>query len=179
MPGQEEVVADEETTVATLSVWKFETPEGAEQAETAVLELQKQHLIEVQDAATVSWQPDKKKPRTRQANSLTAIGALGGTFWGLLFGLLFFMPLVGVIVGAAAGAIGGALTDVGIDDDFIKEVRSKVTPGTSALFLLAQSDVPDRVVAGLKERGIHGELIQTNLSQEDEDKLREAFEENV
>ena len=165
--------------MATLSVWKFETPEGAEQAERALLDLQKQQLIEVQDAATVSWQPDKKKPKTRQAHNLAAVGALGGTFWGLLFGLLFFIPLVGVVVGAAAGAIGGALTDVGIDDDFIRSVREKVTPGTSALFLLASSQVPDRVVAGLKERGIHAELIQTNLSEADEAKLREAFEENA
>ena len=165
--------------MATLSVWKFDTPQGAEQAEEALLDLQRQELIQIQDAATVSWQPDKKKPRTRQAHNLAAVGALGGTFWGLLFGLLFFMPLVGLVVGAAAGAIGGALTDVGIDDDFIRSVRSKVTPGTSALFLLASTSVPDRVVTALRERGIQGELIQTNLSHEDEAKLREAFQENV
>ncbi|MDQ0427154.1 MULTISPECIES: DUF1269 domain-containing protein [Cellulomonas] len=165
--------------MATLSVWRFETPEGAEQAEQALLELQKQELIQVQDAATVSWQPDKKKPRTRQAHNLAAVGALGGTFWGLLFGLLFFMPLVGVVIGAAAGAVGGALTDVGIDDDFIRSVREKVTPGTSALFLLATTSVPDRVVSALRERGIQGELLQTNLSHEDEARLREAFQENV
>ena len=165
--------------MATLSVWKFETPEGAEQAENALLELQKQHLIEVQDAATVSWQADKKKPKTRQAHNLAAVGALGGTFWGLLFGLLFFIPLIGLVVGAAAGAIAGAFTDVGIDDNFIKDVRSKVTPGTSALFVLTSDEVPDRVLAGLKEAGIHGELIQTNLSEADEAKLRESFQENV
>ncbi|MCC2314739.1 DUF1269 domain-containing protein [Cellulomonas xiejunii] len=165
--------------MATLSVWKFDTPEGAQQAEDALVELQKQELISLEDAATVSWQPDKKKPKTRQAHNLAGIGALGGTFWGLLFGLLFFMPLVGVVVGAAAGAIGGALTDVGIDDDFIRSVRSQVTPGTSALFLLASSNVPERVIAELRERGIQGELIQTNLSHADEQKLREAFQENV
>ncbi|MBO0900435.1 DUF1269 domain-containing protein [Cellulomonas sp. zg-ZUI222] len=165
--------------MATLSVWKFETPEGAAQAEDAVLALQTQHLIDVQDAATVSWEPDKKKPKTRQSHNLAAVGALGGTFWGLLFGLLFFIPLVGVIVGAAAGAIGGALTDVGIDDNFIKQVREKVTPGTSALFLLTSGEVPDRIVASLREQGIHGELLATNLSSEEEAKLREAFQEDV
>ncbi|WP_282943845.1 DUF1269 domain-containing protein [Cellulomonas endometrii] len=165
--------------MATLSVWKFETPEGADRAEAALIALQKQELIQVHDAATVSWEPGKKKPRTRQTNNLAAAGALGGTFWGMLFGLLFFVPLLGAAIGAAAGALGGALTDVGIDDEFIASVRSKVTPGTSALFLLSSGAVPDKVVGALKDQGIHGELVQTNLSETDEARLREAFEEDV
>ncbi|WP_454049856.1 DUF1269 domain-containing protein [Cellulomonas sp. Marseille-Q8402] len=165
--------------MATLSAWKFETPGGADQAEQALLALQKQELIQVHDAATVSWEPDRKKPKTRQANNLTAAGALGGTFWGMLFGLLFFVPLLGAAIGAAAGALGGALTDVGIDDDFIDSVRSKVTPGTSALFVLSSGAVTDRVIDALKEQGVHGELIHTNLSEDEEQRLRAAFDENV
>lgn len=165
--------------MATLSAWKFETPEGADRAEQALLALQKQELIQVHDAATVSWEPSRKKPKTRQSNNLTAAGALGGTFWGMLFGLLFFVPLLGAAVGAAAGALGGSLADVGIDDDFIDAVRSKVTPGTSALFVLSSGAVTDRVIGALKEQGIHGELIHTNLSEQEEQKLRDAFDENV
>lgn len=165
--------------MATLSVWKFETPEGADRCEEALAALQAQELIQVHDAATVSWEVGKKKPKTRQVRDTTKAGALGGTFWGLLFGLLFFVPLLGAAVGAAAGALGGALTDVGIDDSFIESVRSKVLPGTSALFLLSSGAVPDRVVAALTEQGIHPELIQTNLSAEDEAKLRAAFSENA
>lgn len=164
--------------MATLSVWKFETPGGAEQAEQALLALQKQELIQVHDAATVSWEPGKKKPRTRQAHNLAGAGALGGAFWGLLFGLLFFVPLLGAAVGAAAGALGGSLADVGIDDGFIDSVRDKVTPGTSALFLLSSGAVGDRVLSSLKEQGIHPELIQTNLSADEEARLRAAFDEN-
>lgn len=164
--------------MATLSVWKFETPGGAEQAEHALLALQKQELIQVHDAATVSWEPGKKKPKTRQANNLAGAGALGGAFWGLLFGLLFFVPLLGAAVGAAAGALGGSLADVGIDDGFIDSVRDKVTPGTSALFLLSSGAVGDRVLSSLKEQGIHPELIQTNLSADEEARLRAAFDEN-
>jgi len=160
-------------------VWKFETPGGAQQAEQALESLAKQELIQVHDAATVSWDPDKSKPKTRQAHSLAAAGALGGTFWGMLFGLLFFVPLLGAAIGAAAGALAGSLTDVGIDDDFIDSVRSKVTPGTSALFVLSSTTVPDRVLHALKEQGVTGELIQTNLSREDEDRLRTAFEEDA
>jgi len=165
--------------VATLTVWKFETPEGAQQAEDALLALQKQELIQVHDAATVSWEPDRKKPRTRQAHNLAGAGALGGAFWGLLFGIIFFIPLIGVAIGAASGALAGSLTDVGIDDDFIDSVRSKVTPGTSALFVMTSGAVMDRVHEALQAQGIHGELIQTNLSADEEAKLRAAFDDAV
>jgi uncharacterized membrane protein len=92
----------------------------------------------------------------------------------MLFGILFFMPLLGLVIGATAGALSGGLRDVGIDDDFIDSVRSTVTPGTSALFLLSDNAVTDRVREAFKD--IDVELIHTNLSREAEDKLRAAFE---
>src|SRR5262245_41710231 len=131
--------------MATLTVWKFNTPYGAEDAERTLEGLQKQELITIVDAAVVSWEEGKRKPKTRQANSLTGVGALGGAFWGLLFGLIFFVPLLGLAVGAAAGALTGSMADVGIDDGFIKEVRDNVSPGTSALFLLSTDAVIDKV----------------------------------
>jgi len=94
--------------VATLTVWKFEDAEAAEKAVATLEGLAKQQLITVQDAATVSWPAGAKKPKTRQLNSLTGAGALGGAFWGMLFGLLFFIPLLGLAIGAAMGAFAGA-----------------------------------------------------------------------
>lgn len=164
--------------MATFTVWKFEDPAGADRAEQLLESLQKQELIQVHDAATVSWPPDKKKPKTRQANSMTKVGALGGAFWGLLFGLLFFIPLLGAAVGAAAGALGGSLSDVGIDDGLIKQIRDKVTPGTSALFALTSGAVQDKVLQAFEESGLKPELVQSNLTSEQEEKLREAFAEN-
>ncbi|MCD4533300.1 DUF1269 domain-containing protein [Nocardioides sp. cx-169] len=164
--------------MATLTVWKFETPEGAQQAEDALSRLQKQELITVLDAATVSWEEGKKKPKTRQANNLIATGMLGGMFWGLLFGVIFFIPLIGLVVGAASGAVFGSLTDIGIDDDFIADVRKQVTPGTSALFVLSSGAVVDRVHQSLREQGIKGELIETNLSADQEANLRRMLEES-
>jgi uncharacterized membrane protein len=120
--------------------------------------------------------PDREKPKTRQLNNLAGAGALGGAFWGLLFGLLFFIPLIGLAVGAAAGAIAGSMTDVGIDDDFIRKVREQVTPGTSALFVMTSDAVIDKVEEAFK--GVQATLISTNLSKEQEDKLREAFSED-
>lgn len=164
--------------MATFTVWKFEDPTGADRAVQLLESLQKQELIQVQDAATVSWPPDKKKPKTRQLSSMTKVGALGGAFWGLLFGLLFFVPILGMAVGAAAGALGGSLSDVGIDDGLIKQIRDKVTPGTSALFALTSGAVQDRVLQAFEEAGLTPELVQSNLSEEQEQKLREAFAEN-
>ena len=162
--------------MATLTVWKFPTADGAEEAVRTLEKLQSEALIKVQDAAVVSWPTDKKKPRTRQLHNLAGAGALGGAFWGLLFGLIFFVPIFGLAIGAAAGAIGGSLTDVGINDDFIKRIREQVTPGTSALFALTSDAVLDKVRAAFA--GHEPELLETNLSAEEEAKLREVFVED-
>lgn len=160
--------------MATLTVWKFPTPDGADRVEETLLSLRKQGLVQVHDAAVVTWPEGRKQPRTKQLYNLTAAGALSGTFWGLLFGLIFFVPLLGAAVGALSGALGGALADVGIDDDFIESVRSEVGEGTSALFLLTSDAVVDRVHEALP----HGtaRLIHSNLSEQDEARLREVFE---
>jgi uncharacterized membrane protein len=159
--------------VATLTVWKFDTPEGADHAEATLKQLAREDLITVSDAAIVSWPPDKKSPKTRQLQGLTGVGALGGAFWGLLFGLLFFVPLLGMAVGALTGAIGGSLADVGIDDDFIASVRSRIEPGTSALFVLTSDAVLDKVREAFA--ATHAELIRSNLSSEQEERLRDVF----
>ena len=161
--------------MATLTVWKFPDASGADLAEATLEQLQKEELITIHDAATVSWPEGAKKPKTRQLRNLTGAGALGGSFWGLLFGLIFFVPLLGMAIGAAMGALTGSMTDVGIHDDFIKGVRDRVTPGTSALFVMSSGVVMDKVKDAFE--GQHVELIQTNLDNEQEAKLREVFAE--
>jgi uncharacterized membrane protein len=165
-----------ESGMATVSVLKFATPDGAESVLGQLVALQKEHLITVHDAAIVSWPAGKKAPKTRQLVNLVAIGAVGGLFWGTLLGVIFFTPLFGMALGAAFGALGGAFRDYGIDDDFIKRVRSEVTQGTSALFLMTSDAVVDRVAERLK--GTTFDVIATNLSKEQEQKLREAFAAN-
>ncbi|MGW0565039.1 DUF1269 domain-containing protein [Streptomyces sp. NPDC003016] len=159
--------------MATFTVWKFDSPGTAEQVETTLLSLQKEGLIKVNDAAVVSWADGDNKPKTKQLNDLVGVGALSGTFWGMLFGLIFFVPLLGAAIGAAAGALGGRLTDVGIDDDFIEQVKAEVAPGASALFLLSQDAVTDRVRDAFPTG--HAELVHSNLDREAEAKLREVF----
>jgi uncharacterized membrane protein len=159
--------------MSTLTATKFPTPQGADDALDTLQKLQSQQLIQILDAAVVSWEVGRKRPKTRELRNLTGVGALGGGFWGLLFGLIFFIPILGLAVGAAAGALMGSLGDAGISKEFVEDVRQKVTPGTSALFLLSANAVLDRVSEEFKGSG--AELISTNLSAEQEQKLRDAF----
>jgi uncharacterized membrane protein len=159
--------------VATLTVWKFDTPSGAGNASKTLQELASQSLIVVHDAAVVEWEEGKKKPRTKQLNNLAAAGALGGAFWGMLFGLIFLVPLLGAAIGAATGALSASLADVGIDDKFIAGVREQVTPGTSALFVMSSDAVLDKVRDAFGDQ--HPELIFTNLDNEQERALQEVF----
>ncbi len=161
--------------MATLVVFKFPTAEGAQTMLYTLEGLQKQQLIQIHDGAIVTWPAGASKPKTSQLSqaAMTGAGALGGAFWGFLFGLLFFVPFFGLAVGAAIGAMMGHFAHYGIDQSFIDQVRAKITPGTSALFLLESGAVVDRVAEAVK--GQQYEIIQTNLSKEQEAKLRADF----
>ena len=163
--------------MTTLTVWKFDSADGARGALDVLQRLQKEELIQIVDAAVVTWPQGRRKPKTEQLHSLAGAGALGGSFWGLLFGLLFFIPLLGMAVGATVGALSGSMADVGIDDDFIRKVRSEVQEGTSALFVMSANAVADRVLGEFRGSGAH--LVSSNLSSEQEAKLREVFDETA
>ena len=164
--------------MTTLTAFKFNTPEGADRMSGMLQELQRQQLITVHDAAVVAWPPGKKQPKTRQLHNMAGMGAMQGAFWGMLFGLIFFVPFLGMAVGAGMGAMMGAFADVGIDDKFIKQVQTQVTPGTSALFLLTSDTVMDRVLEAVHKADLHPELIASNLTKEQEESLRAAFAED-
>jgi uncharacterized membrane protein len=141
-------------------------------ADSVILELrklQREHLIDLEDAAIVIRNKEGKV-RIKQTQELTAAGALSGGFWGLLFGFIFFNPLLGWAVGAVAGAVSGALSDIGIDDNFIREVGSTIEPGTSAIFVLVRRATPDKVLEDLSK--FEGKVLKTSLSKEDEAKLQ-------
>lgn len=141
-------------------------------ADSVILELQKlqrEHLIDLEDAAVVIRNKEGKV-KIKQTQELTATGALSGGFWGLLFGFIFFNPLLGWAVGALAGAVSGALTDIGIDDNFIRDVGSTITPGTSAIFVLVRQATADKVLEDLSK--FEGTVLKTSLSKDDEAKLQ-------
>lgn len=158
--------------MSELLVFAFDTPDGANEMVATIQSLQKQQLIRLADAAIVVRRPDGKA-KVKQLNNLVGAGALGGAFWGMLIGLLFFMPWLGLAIGAISGAIAGKLSDVGIDDNFIKEVGATIEPNNSALFLMVERMTEDKVLEALSQH--KATLLRTNLSAEDEAKLREAF----
>ena len=162
--------------MSELVVLAFKTETGAREMEETLIGLQKKELIKLEDAAYVVRRQDGKV-KVKQANNLVGSGALGGAFWGLLIGLLFWAPWLGLAIGAATGAIAGHFTDVGIDDDFIKEVSNTIDPGQSALFLLIFKWTEDRVLEQVKQ--FDAAVLRTSLSEEDEQKLKAAFHHEV
>ena len=158
--------------MATLVVIDYESEVQAEEVRLALLKMQKEYLIDVADAVVVVRQEDGKI-KLRQMYNVTAAGAVSGGFWGTLVGVLFLNPLFGMAVGAAAGALSGALTDVGLDDKFMKKLAETIKPGSAALCVLIRSMTADKVIDEIKQFG--GELINTNLSHDDETKLRDAL----
>jgi uncharacterized membrane protein len=159
--------------MATLTVWRFPSAEGADEAEGRLAGLVERQLVKVVDATSVSWPEGATKPTTRQLDELVGAGALGGAFWRLLFGLIFFVPLPGAALGAGMGELTGSLTDAGIDDDFIKSVRGEVEPGSSALFVLTADAVLDEVRDAFADLPMT--LIHTYVSEDREAALRAAF----
>ena len=150
----------------------FKVEQSAFQMRDKLVNMQKDFLIQIEDAVVVTKGADSKV-KLHQAINLTAMGALGGTFWGMLVGLLFLSPLLGAVVGAGAGAVTGALTDIGVDDNFMKGLSSNIQPGGAILFVLVRSATMDKVLDGLK--GFNGTILQTSLNKDDEESLRKIL----
>ena len=158
--------------MSTLAVIEYDDQFKAEEVRLTLMKMQKDYLIDLEDAV-VAVKNQSGKVRLHQAVNLTAAGAMRGGFWGALIGLIFLNPLLGIAVGAAAGAVAGALTDVGINDKFMKDLASAMKPGSSTLFILVRKATPDRVLEELKGTG--GTVLRTSLSHEDETKLQAAL----
>lgn len=158
--------------MSNLVVIGYDDPFKAEEVRVMLWKMQKEYLIDLEDAV-VAVKDDAGKVKLHQAVNLTAAGAMGGGFWGALIGLIFLNPLLGLAVGAAAGAVSGALSDVGIDDKFMKQLAETMHTGSSVLFILVRQATPDKVLEEL--HGTGGKVLKTSLSHEDEAKLQEAL----
>jgi uncharacterized membrane protein len=144
----------------------------AEEVRLKLWKLQSEYLLQLEDAVVVTKNAEGKI-KLHQAVNLTAAGAISGGFWGTLIGMLFLNPLLGAAFGATSGAIAGAVTDIGINDQFIKTLAEKLGPNTSALFVLIRKATPDKVIKEIQEFG--GTVLQSSLSHEDETKLQAAL----
>ena len=145
----------------------------AEEVMATLGRLQTEHAIELEDAVIVT-RDDKGKVKLHQSNKLAAGGAVGGALWGGLIGLIFFVPLLGMAVGAATGAATGALADVGVDDNFMKDLGTKLQPGGAAVIVLVHRSTPDKVLPEIAPFG--GEVIHTSLDNDAEERLRHVLE---
>jgi uncharacterized membrane protein len=153
----------------------FDDETTAFEVRAALLKMQKEYLIELEDSVVVT-RDQNGKVKLDQAVSLTKAGAVGGGFWGMLIGLIFLNPLLGAAIGATAGAVSGRFTDLGIDDKMMKELATHFKPGSSALFVLVRRATTDKVLGGLKQFAGKGKILQTSLSKDQEHTLREALE---
>ena len=160
--------------MSDLVVIGFPTEAKAEEVRQKLLEMQKEYLLELGDAV-VAVKDAQGNIKLNQLINMTTTGAVSGTFWGTLIGLIFLMPLVGAALGAASGALGGALTDIGINDKWMKETAAAIAPGTAALFVLVRKATADKVLERLKGEG--GTVMKTSLDHTKEAALQAALAE--
>lgn len=158
--------------MADLVVIEYDDMHKAEEIRLKLQKMQQEYLVDLADAV-VAVKDENGKVKLNQIHNLTASGAVSGGFWGTLIGLIFLNPLLGMAAGATAGAISGALTDVGINDNFMKNIASGFNNGSSALFVLVRKVTPDKVLVELEGTG--GKILQTSLTHEKEAKLQAAL----
>lgn len=158
--------------MSTLVVIGYNELHKAEEVRLTLVKLQRDYLIDLEDAVAVTKDAEGKI-KLHQAVNLTAAGAASGGFWGMLIGMIFLNPLLGMAIGASAGAVSGALSDLGINDQFMKDLAATLTPNSSALFVLVRSSTPDKVLDEMKGSG--GTVLKTSLSHEDQAKLQAAL----
>jgi uncharacterized membrane protein len=162
--------------MSTLAAIAYPDRDTAEKVRDELIQATTEHLVQLEDAVIVEHE-EGGKIKLHQAMGLTRAGAAGGAIWGGLIGLLFLAPLVGMAVGAASGAAVGKMADMGVNDDFVKELGAKLQPGAAALIVLGSTDARDKVIERVKPYG--GDVIQTTLSSEEEVRLRAALGEGA
>ncbi len=161
--------------MSDLVVVAFDNAQEGMAFRAKLVDLQKEYLIDMDDAVVVT-KDENGKVKLHQSVNLTAAGAVGGAFWGLLIGAIFLIPFVGTAIGAASGALGGYLSDAGIDDDMMKQMAEKLKPGGAEVFVLVRKATTDKLLANLNEFKGNAEVIKTSLSADDEAKLRAVLD---
>jgi uncharacterized membrane protein len=158
--------------MSTLVAIAYPDTETAERVREELVQATKEHLVQLEDAVVIEHQPNGKI-KLHQAMSPAGAGAAGGALWGGLIGLIFLAPLLGMAVGAASGALAGKAADVGVNDNFMKELGEKLPAGGAALLVLGRTDAPDKVIERVRPYG--GQVVQTSLSEDAEQHLRDAL----
>ncbi|MEE4276050.1 MAG: DUF1269 domain-containing protein [Thermoleophilia bacterium] len=158
--------------MSELMVLGFENEADADAFGLKVAQLQKDMIVQLQDAAMVVRDPDGK-PHVKHGHNLVGAGAMGGAFWGMLFGLLFFVPFLGLAIGAGMGALFGKMGKTGLNKAVLEQMGDAVPPGKAGWFLLIEKMTEDKFLEAVE--GTKATVVRTNLSHEDEEQLKEAF----
>lgn len=159
--------------MADLFVLGFDSKEKAEAVLNLAGQLQREELLDLEDAA-MAWRTPDGKVKLQQSLNTTAAGAASGAMWGMLIGALFLVPFAGAAIGAASGAVGGKLTDIGIDDATMKRIGAALEPGKAAIFALVRRSTPDKVREAVAP--YNPTIIQTSLSKDREEELVKALQ---
>jgi len=158
--------------MSELMVLGFENEAAAEEFGTTLAQMQKDMIVQLQDAAMVVRDEDGK-PHVKHDNHLVGAGALGGAFWGMLFGLIFLMPFLGLAIGAGLGALFGKMGKTGIQREVLEQMGDAVPPGKAGWFLIINQVTEDKFMAAVQ--GTNAKLVRSNLTAEQEEQLKHAF----
>jgi uncharacterized membrane protein len=158
--------------MSELMVLGFNDEAAADRFGLKLAGMQKDLIVQLEDAAEVVRDPDGK-PHVKHGHEMVGIGAMGGAFWGMLFGLLFFIPFLGLAIGAGLGALFGKLGKTGIDKQVLEQMGDAVKPGQAGWFLLIGQMTEDKFLAAVE--GTHARVVRTNLTNEQEEQLKHAF----
>ncbi len=160
--------------MSDLIVIRFNDEYRAAEVLASLGRMQKEHVVDLEDAAVVTKNAEGKVKVQQTVDMTAGRGAIHGAFWGLLFGMIFFVPVFGALWGIGLGALMGKLTDLGVDDKFMKQVGDEMKPGNSAIFFLLRKATKDRFLDALSQ--FEGTVYQTSLSKEAEAELQKALE---
>jgi uncharacterized membrane protein len=161
-----------EKLLSTLVAIAYDDLDQANQVMGTIGQLVKEHSLSVEDAVVVEHKADGKLKLHQP--SMTGLGAASGALWGGVIGMLFLMPLFGMAIGAATGAAAGAGSDYGVDDQFVKDLGEKLPAGGAAVLVLVAEATRDKVVPEIAKFG--GHVIQSSLSNEQQDALQQALD---
>jgi uncharacterized membrane protein len=159
--------------MTTFTVWKFNDPGEAEHAALLLKRAEADRLVEVLDHATVSWPAGAARPIVQHGHEDSRRGTAWGAFWGLLLGTLFMAPLLGAAAGAGLARLKKSTEKLGISGEDLDRIRTEITEGTSALFVVSDQGNLDRL--GERFRGVDMTLLQTNLTEAERELLLETF----
>ena len=159
--------------MTTFTVWKYDTPDGAQDAEAQLAAAAAEGLVKIHDHAVISWPEGADQPDLRHQSGGAKRGAAWGALWGVLGGALFLVPVAGLAFGAGIGALAKATSGTGITKEDLERIRTEVVPGTSALFLVTEDADLDRL--GDRFRGRDSTLISTNLTEGERETMLETF----